>query len=43
MKKMKLFEPIEIGPVKLKNRIVMAPMTRNRAPNEYEAPTDILD
>jgi len=41
MKKMKLFEPIEIGPVKLKNRIVMAPMTRNRAPNEYEAPTEI--
>jgi N-ethylmaleimide reductase len=29
-----LFESIEIGPMKLKNRMVMAPMTRNRASKE---------
>ncbi len=27
-----LFQPFELGSLKLKNRIVMAPMTRNRAP-----------
>ena len=27
-----LFKPFELGTLKLKNRIVMAPMTRNRAP-----------
>ena len=26
-----LFTPIKVGPLQLKNRIVMAPMTRNRA------------
>lgn len=38
---MKAFEPIQIGPLELKNRICMAPMTRNRADNKYEAPTDL--
>ena len=28
---MKLFEPVQLGELKLANRIVMAPMTRNRA------------
>ncbi len=28
---MKLFTPYELGPYELKNRMVMAPMTRNRA------------
>lgn len=37
----KAFEPIDIGPVTLDNRIVMAPMTRNRADNEHEAPTEL--
>lgn len=41
MAKAKLFKPLQIGPVKLKNRIVMAPMTRNRAANDYEAPTEL--
>jgi len=41
MRKAKLFKPIKIGPVELKNRIVMAPMTRNRAANEHEAPTEL--
>ena len=38
---MKLFSPLHLGPVSLKNRVVMAPMTRNRAlgnlPNELMA------
>ncbi|RMH50404.1 MAG: alkene reductase [Bacteroidetes bacterium] len=38
---MKLLEPFELGPLHLPNRIVMAPMTRNRAtgtlPNEMMA------
>ncbi|MFZ4856847.1 MAG: alkene reductase [Desulfuromonadaceae bacterium] len=29
---MKLFSPSHLGPVSLNNRVVMAPMTRNRAP-----------
>ncbi|MEK6598749.1 MAG: alkene reductase, partial [Deltaproteobacteria bacterium] len=29
-----LFTKIQIGPYQLPNRIVMAPMTRNRAGNE---------
>lgn len=41
MAKAKLFKPLQIGPVKLKNRIVMAPMTRNRAANDHEAPTEL--
>ncbi|RMD70856.1 MAG: hypothetical protein D6819_03240, partial [Gammaproteobacteria bacterium] len=28
-----LFTPIAIGPLRLPNRIFMAPMTRNRAPD----------
>ncbi|HQR40999.1 MAG TPA: alkene reductase [Blastocatellia bacterium] len=35
-----LFTPVRIGAVELKNRIVMAPMTRNRA-GEGLAPTDL--
>ena len=27
-----LFEPVQLGPLQLRNRIVMAPLTRNRAP-----------
>ena len=27
----KLFEPLQLGELRLANRIVMAPMTRNRA------------
>ena len=38
----KLFEPLQMGDLELKNRIVMAPMTRGRAgveriPNEMMA------
>jgi N-ethylmaleimide reductase len=33
-----LFEPIEVGDMKLANRIVMAPLTRNRATHGTDAP-----
>ena len=36
----KLFEPYQLGPIALKNRIVMAPLTRSRA-GEGEVPTDL--
>ncbi|WRT70943.1 uncharacterized protein IL334_007942 [Kwoniella shivajii] len=35
----RLFEPIKIGDVTLKHRVVMAPMTRLRADNETAAPS----
>ena len=41
MSKQSLLRPINIGDLKLKNRVIMAPMTRNRADNEYNAPTDL--
>ena len=37
----KLFEPLKIGSLALKNRITMAPMTRNRATSS-NVPTDIM-
>ncbi|UUX96111.1 alkene reductase [Aquabacterium sp. J223] len=35
----RLFEPVTVGDVPLSNRIVMAPLTRNRAPNQV--PSDL--
>ncbi len=35
-----LFAPFPLGPLQLKNRLVMAPLTRNRA-GEGEAPTEL--
>ncbi|WP_108659214.1 alkene reductase [Acuticoccus kandeliae] len=40
MAKSKLFEPIEMGPNRLANRIVMAPLTRSRA-GPGDVPTDM--
>ncbi|KAF0677449.1 alkene reductase [Profundibacterium mesophilum] len=37
----KLFTPVTIGALDLKNRIVMAPLTRNRASAEGDAPHDL--
>lgn len=37
----KAFTPITIGTLELKNRIIVAPMTRNRADNDYDAPTEM--
>ena len=36
-----LLKPIKMGDMELKNRVIMAPMTRNRANNEHNAPTDL--
>lgn len=41
MAKQPLLEPVRLGPYELKNRIVMAPMTRSRADNPERAPTDL--
>ncbi|AZB55369.1 alkene reductase [Cereibacter sphaeroides] len=37
----KLFTPIAVGDLTLKNRVVMAPLTRNRAEPEGDLPTDL--
>jgi N-ethylmaleimide reductase len=37
----KLFSPLQAGTIELKNRVVMAPMTRSRA-TENNVPTDIV-
>ncbi|MGR6430213.1 alkene reductase [Rhizobium sp. PAMB 3174] len=34
----KLFEPFKLGDITLKNRVVMAPLTRNRSPNAIPGP-----
>lgn len=39
--KQALLQPIEVGGMKLSNRVWMAPMTRSRANNEENAPFDI--
>ena len=36
-----LLQPYRLGDITLKNRVVMAPMTRSRADNKEKAPTDI--
>lgn len=37
----KIFSPIQVGNQQLKNRMAMAPMTRNRAHNDAKAPTEL--
>ena len=39
--KQALLQPYKLGNITLKNRIVMAPMTRSRADNELKAPTEM--
>ncbi|SFE22821.1 alkene reductase [Roseivivax sediminis] len=41
MTEAKLFTPAKAGDIELKNRIVMAPLTRNRAMNDDDAPMDM--
>ena len=36
-----LFDPLQLGPLALRNRVVMAPMTRSRA-DDFGAPTDLM-
>ena len=38
----KLFTPLEIGPVTLKHRVVMAPLTRNRSEQPGDIPGDMM-
>lgn len=37
----KLFNPVAVGDVELNNRIVMAPMTRSRAAQPNDVPTEL--
>ncbi len=39
--KQALLEPYKLGNITLKNRVIMAPMTRSRADNEENKPTDM--
>lgn len=41
MNKQPLLQALTLGDLELKNRVVMAPMTRNRADNPENAPTDL--
>lgn len=36
-----LFSPVKLGSITLKNRMVMAPLTRNRAPKDTGVPQDL--
>ncbi len=36
-----LFEPLQLGPLALKNRVVMAPMTRNMSPDNVPGPQSL--
>ena len=36
-----LFHPLQLGPLQLPNRIVMAPMTRSRSSQPGDVPNDL--
>ena len=38
---MSLFDPIDVGAMRLNNRIVMAPMTRARNPDNIAGPLNV--
>ena len=38
----KLFTPVQIGPITLKHRVVMAPLTRSRAQRPGDIPSDMM-
>src|SRR5271165_6947993 len=38
----KLFTPVQIGAVKLKHRVVMAPLTRSRSKQPGDVPSDLM-
>ena len=42
MEKQPVLQPYKMSDLQLSNRVVMAPMTRSRADNEYQAPTEDL-
>jgi N-ethylmaleimide reductase len=41
-KKLKLFTPVQFGPMKLKHRVVMAPLTRSRSIQPNSVPGDLM-
>jgi len=41
-KKLKLFTPVQFGPMKLKHRVVMAPLTRSRSIQPDSIPGDLM-
>lgn len=41
MQELSLFTPYQLGSIELRNRIIMAPLTRSRA-DEYNNPTDLM-
>ncbi len=41
MEKQALLEPYQLGPIKLTSRVVMAPLTRTRADNDENVPTEL--
>jgi len=42
MEKQPLLDSYQLGNIKLNNRLVMAPMTRSRAENDGQVPTDLI-
>ena len=38
----KLFSPVQVGPLTLSHRVVMAPLTRNRSQQPGDIPTDLM-
>ncbi|HWO37586.1 MAG TPA: hypothetical protein VNO32_53090, partial [Candidatus Acidoferrum sp.] len=38
----KLFTPIEVGPMNLKHRVVMSPLTRSRSVQPGDIPGDLM-
>src|SRR5580698_3329193 len=41
-KELKLFTPVQFGPMKLKHRVVMAPLTRSRSIQPNSVPGDLM-
>jgi N-ethylmaleimide reductase len=41
-KKVKLFTPVQVGPMQLKHRVVMAPLTRSRSVQPGNIPGDLM-
>src|SRR6202020_3481277 len=42
IKALKLFTPVQFGPMKLKHRVVMAPLTRSRSIQPDSIPGDLM-
>src|SRR5271156_3457970 len=38
----RLFQPVELGPITLSHRVVMAPLTRSRSKQPGDVPSDLM-